>query len=100
MAWTWMAKHPLGSTKRSFNVGTSANVLEKFKIFGFEPEFAFLGEVSILLHALWLVGFPSIKMAPNFAMLEIELRKTIFFENIKSFKKAVEDVQLETSKVL
>ena len=40
------------------------------------------------------------KMVPNFAMLEIELRKTILFENIKSFKKAVEEMQLETSWVL
>ena len=64
------------------------------------PEFAFLGEVSILLHALWRVGFPAMKMVPNFAMIEIELRKTILFENIKAFKKAVEEVQLEKSKVL
>ena len=100
LAWTWMAKHPLGAVERSFNVGTSANVQEKFKNFGFVPEFAFLGEVSILLHALWLVGFPAMKMVPNFAMIEIELRKTVLVENISSFKKAVEEVQLETAKLL
>ena len=95
-----MTKHPLGAGERSFNVGTSANVQSKFKNFGFVPEFAFLGEVSILLHALWLVGFPAIKMVPTFAMIEIELRKTVLVENIKAFKKAAEEVQLETSKVL
>ena len=42
----------------------------------------------------------AMKMVPNFAMIEIELRKTVLFENIKAFKKAVEEVQLETSKLL
>ena len=40
------------------------------------------------------------KMVPNFAMIEIELRKTVLVENISSFKKAVEEVQLETAKLL
>ena len=40
------------------------------------------------------------KMVPNFAILEIEFRKTVLGENIKAFKKAVEEVQLESSKVL
>ena len=80
--------------------GPSANVLEKFKQFGIALDFGFLGEVSILLHAMWLVGFPSMKIIPNFAMLKIEMRKTVLIENIKAFKKAIEEVQLETPKLL
>ena len=72
------------SGKDAMNV--SANVLQKFKNFGGDPDFIFFGEVSILLHALWLVGFPALKISPNFAMRENEFRKTVLIENIQAFK--------------